>query len=363
MCFFLHASAASKKKLKALAAYELVPCCANHSMESFITSYGLPFHDFQELLRNTGAVIAGSSALALYFKQEGIDPGFVPNDLDIFIRRECPCDQCNPLVKFVRKHGFEKTDKFDRFAIAAENARAYYLSMGGIKNVVSYINGDQKEVQIISLEPKGDVKDYITGHFDLSICATWWDGDKFHTIDSELTKRKIMYRLTEPDMKSDMGYAESKVEGRIDKYILRGFRIIPNRRAVIDEREVLRNYSNISAYDMMTLEDIPLADFLLKSPSNIILKVKEQYFAFNRKTLIDYMTQKRTFINDWVGYIFETPFRQYLSAANMGLVNYEMFRIYELCDESSVPVARGMVSIYDVKAFSVRTWLNTGIVG
>ena len=330
--------------------------CLTAQMENFITSYGLPFHDFQELLRNTRAVIAGSSALTLYLKQEGIDAGFVPNDLDLFIRPECPCDKCNPLVQFVRKHGFEKTDKFDH---ALENARAYYSSMGGIKNVVSYMNGDGKEVQIISLEPEGDIKDYITGHFDLSICATWWDGDKFHTVDPELTKRKIMYRLNEPVIKSDISYAESKVEGRIEKYILRGFRIISNRRAVVDEREVLRNYSNISAYDMMSLEEIPLADFLLKSPSNIILKVREQYYAFDRKTLIKYMASKRAFVNDWIGYIFETPYRQYISAANMSLVDHEMFRIYELCDESSVPVARGMASIYDVKAFSVRTWLDT----
>ena len=319
-------------------------------MESFITSYGLPFHDFQELLKKTGAVVAGSAALALYLQQEGIDAGFIPNDMDIFVRRPCPCDQCNPLVQFVRLHGFKKTDKFDCNTIAAENARAYYSSMGGIRNVVSYMNDDGKEVQVISLSSDGDIKDYITDHFDLSICATWWDGEGFHTVDSESTKRKIMYRMTKP---SDLDYLETKIQSRVEKYLLRGFRFdneVSAAAAVID-------YSKISAYDMMTLEDIPLSDFLLRSPSNIVIKVREQYYAFDRKMLIDYMVGKRAYVNDWVE-IFETPYRQYLSGANMNLIRSDVFRIYELCDESSVPFRGGMVSIYDVKAFTVKMWIE-----
>jgi hypothetical protein len=320
-------------------------------MESFITSYGLPFHDFQELLKKTGAVVAGSSALALYLQQEGIDAGFIPNDMDIFVHRPCPCDQCNPLVQFVRLHGFKKTGKFDCITIAAENARAYYSSMGDIRNVVSYMNDDGKEVQVISLRSDGDIKDYITDHFDLSICATWWDAEGFHTVDSELTKRKIMYRMNKP---SDLDYLETKIQSRIEKYLLRGFRF---DREVSAAEAVAVDYSKISAYDMMTLEDIPLSDFLLRSPSNIVIKVREQYYAFDRKTLVDYMVGKRVFVSDWVE-IFETPYRQYLSSTNMSLLRSDVFRIYELCDESSVPFRGGMVSIYDVKAFTVKMWIE-----
>ena len=117
------------------------------------------------------------------------------------------------------------------------------------------------------------------------------------------------------------------------------------------------DYSKISAYDMMTLEDIPLSDFLLRSPSNIVIKVREQYYAFDRKMLVDYMVGKRVFVSDWVE-IFETPYRQYLSGANMNLIRSDVFRIYELCDESSVPFRGGMVSIYDVKAFTVKMWIE-----
>ena len=329
-------------------------------MENFITSYGLPFHDFQELLKQTGGVVAGSSALALYLKQEGIDAEWAPNDMDIFVRRPCPCDQCNPFVQFIKKYGFKNTGKFDCITIAAENARAYYSSMGDISNVASYMNDDGKEVQVISLRSDSKLKDYITDHFDLSICATWWDADGFHTVDSESTKRKIMYRMNKP---SDLDYLETKIQSRIEKYLLRGFRfdmeVISAAEAVVSAAV---DHSKISAYDMMTLEDIPLSDFLLLSPSNIVIKVREQYYAFDRKTLINYMVGKRAHINDWVE-IFETPFRQYLSSTNMSLLRSDVFRIYELCDESSVPFRGGMISIYDVKAFTVKMWIEAGIRG
>jgi hypothetical protein len=120
------------------------------------------------------------------------------------------------------------------------------------------------------------------------------------------------------------------------------------------------DYSKISVYDMMTLEDIPLTVFLLISHSNIVLKVREQYYGFDRKTLVDYMLGKRVFVSDWVE-IFETPYRQYISSANMNLVKSDVFRIYKLCDESSVPFRGGMVSIYDVKAFTIKMWIDAGI--
>jgi hypothetical protein len=43
-------------------------------MESFLESYHLEFTVIQELMIQTGSLVAGSAALALYLKQEGIDP-------------------------------------------------------------------------------------------------------------------------------------------------------------------------------------------------------------------------------------------------------------------------------------------------
>jgi hypothetical protein len=76
--------------------------------------------------------------------------------------------------------------------------------------------------------------------------------------------------------------------------------------------------------------------------------------------LVDYMLRRRAFVTDWE-VIFETPYRQYISSAKMGLLKSDVFRIYELCDENSVPFRGGMVSIYDVKAFTIKMWIDAGI--
>jgi len=54
-------------------------------MNAFATSYGLPFAEFRTLLQDTRYLVAGSSALANYLAQEGQDPGFTPNDMDVWI--------------------------------------------------------------------------------------------------------------------------------------------------------------------------------------------------------------------------------------------------------------------------------------
>ena len=123
-----------------------------------------------------------------------------------------------------------------------------------------------------------------------------------------------------------------------------------------------KDYSNISVYDLISLEDISLVDFIVKSPSNIVLKSREQYYGFDRTVLVDYMDGKRVFINDWFGYILETPFRQYLSDVDMRLVCEDRFRIFELYDETSVPFRDGAVSIYNVRPFGVVQCLDAMLI-
>ena len=76
-------------------------------MEALITSYGINFQDFQAFFNTTTcpniglrAIVAGSFALHGYLKQEGIHPGFMPNDIDVFmydndVRCSPYCLNCN----------------------------------------------------------------------------------------------------------------------------------------------------------------------------------------------------------------------------------------------------------------------------
>jgi len=198
-----------------------------YSMDELITSYGLPFHDFQELLKRINGVVTGSAALAAYLKQEGVDPGFVPNDIDIFIQERGISSVCNMLVRFLRKYGFRKSDEFDEEICGV--SRSYYSEMNSIVSVDSYTNEAGKEIQVISLRPMVPrIEDYICTQFDLSICATWWDSERFHTLNPSLTKRKLMYHIDKPLVL----LVDIKVDVRIEKYLLRGFTMIDNTEVV-----------------------------------------------------------------------------------------------------------------------------------
>ena len=158
-----------------------------------------------------------------------------------------------------------------------------------------------------------------------------------------------------------VGYKVQKLKENWPTKMQKGI-LITDKDAVVEIPEDLQDYSNTPVYDMMTLEDISLADCIGKSPSNIVLKVKEQYYTFDRKVLIDYMVSKKVFVNDWIGYIFETPYRQYISSVDMSLMFYNETRIYELIDERRVPFKDGMVSIYGIMPYAVIQCLNAMLI-
>lgn len=138
--------------------------------------------------------------------------------------------------------------------------------------------------------------------------------------------------------------------------------IITNKDAVVNVPDDYIDYSNTQIYDMLSLEDISLSEFIAKSIDNIVIKIGEQFYAFDRKVFIDYMKSKRVWLNDCIGYIFETPYRQFISSGEMALVSSNVYRIYELYDESRMAFRDGMVSLYDIKPYAVIQCLDAMLI-
>ena len=138
--------------------------------------------------------------------------------------------------------------------------------------------------------------------------------------------------------------------------------IITNKDAVVIVPDHHIDYSNIQIYDMMSLEDILLSEFIAKSADNIVIKIGEQFYAFDRKVLIDYMNSKQVWLNDCIGYIFETPYRQYISSVDMALLSCNVYRLYELFDESRVSFRNGLVSLYDINPYGLIPCLDAMLI-
>jgi hypothetical protein len=341
-------------------------------MEEFITSYGINFEHFRSAMDVESVLVAGSVALAGFLKQEGIDPGFQPNDLDIFIYG-CPAPFTDSDGKVVRgkyklrmlevvmdlmqEWGFKANDKF------AGDGRdnTYMLGLNRIQKILSFTNGAGKEIQVIVLN-NPVILDYIETNFDLSACASWWNPktNTFETFDPYYTRRKEIYIMRDSTNED----RRLKDMARIEKYVARGFKHIdipcpyidkPDARIIADS---ITKFDNLTAYDIFTLEDIPLKSFIEGSSWNIVLKSGDNYYAFNRKQLQEYMLKTCSFMESTGESFFDTPFNQSINIKSYCSLIYSDFTIYELKSSHTVTVEDGkQKSLFFLYCYNVEQWI------
>ena len=340
-------------------------------MESLITSYGINFQAFQTAIKSVNGIVAGSSALAEYLKQEGIDPGFQPNDLDIFI----PCfkkpmfdargyritgkyeiKSLNRMKEFLAVYGFNENNKFGTLD---EPTQGYYQSLKRIEKVTSFYNADKKEIQVIVIV-KQNLIDYISKDFDLSACISWWDDstNTFKTLNPDTTKRKEMYLMRIAD--TDELHAKNKA--RAEKYQARGFKLIDKPCPFVDARDPRdllsdKKFDGIEVTDIFTLDECFIRDYLNKSEWNIVIKAGEAYYGFHRKALMDYLSSKTVSLPR-IGKFYETPFNQCISLEAYNQFRYSDYSIYELKSAYSVETYRRPKSLFHLNCYSVKEWID-----
>ena len=319
-------------------------------MEQLITSYGVDFITFKLIIKRRAFIITGGVALASYLKQEEIDYDFNSHTIDIFVQEHC-IDDIDELSHFLISQGFTVTYK--------------YLDHGCVNRpYITMFTKNEKYIRLISVDCT-NLKQYIIDAFDLSICITWWDADKniFETLTPEYTKRKEMYI-----MYTSIESPETYLDIRIELYTCRGFTLIASPRRIIncaDSREAMRQCSSdatwqdITAYDIISLEEYNIKDFLLASPNNIILKSGERYYAFDCYILVKYMWHKLCYINDTLYNMCETPLSQCVTKKAVDAMLYADYTIYEITGAYKVRNYKDeMKTIYNLHCYSVDQWIN-----
>ena len=299
-------------------------------MQAFISSYGIDFPQFQDLMQTTNSLFAGSAALALYLKENDVDTSYVPNDMDIFLEDTHSIFQENGhwnqksnvarFTKFLLKHGYNiKCD---------QDSKEYYSSIKKIKQIISFVHRDHI-IQLIVVMQK-DLGNYIKTQFDLSICATWWNAhtNTFETASPETTLKKVMYVLS-----GEHGWVDG-LRIRIRKYKDRGFRlcdapfiISKDQRLELDDADCC--LKGVTAFDMWSLEDVNAVDFLKESSQHILIKAGAQFYAFDRQNLIPFM-KSRCSILPVIGEVYDTPHNQTIIKHAFVILPYLDYSIFEL---------------------------------
>jgi len=334
------------------------------SMQEFVESYDLPFAPFREIVDTTNSLVAGSAALALYLQQCGVDPGFVPGDMDIWVE-DTP--ELLSLSGNYHQHSNQNlfTNLFIRhnyYTISKSGPLSEsYEPLHSITRIYEFINRDGKKIQLILLREK-NIHAYIRQHFDLSICITWWNSrdNLFEALFPRDTLRKIMFMhpvvlSTERELK------------RIQKYTERGFvlrDVPPLYRFKADPREDVSFFGEETAFHIIDYEEVRCSDFLSASDWNILLRIGQQFQAYERKALCDYLNQHRSEVHD-LGTVYETPHKQSLIHGSLTALSHSDFSIFELIPEytlRSIVYPISDKSIHSIKCYTVADW-KEGIPG
>lgn len=321
-------------------------------MESFLDSYHLEFTVIQELLIQTGSLVAGSAALALYLKQEGIESTLEPNNLNIWME----ADDDDRVATYLSSMGYVEVEKSHSYK--------------GIQRVQFFVHshGD-KELHVIHCG--GSPFQYVMDQFDLTCCCTWWNAavNQFATLHPELTKQKLMFYK---DYREAYAYENDRCtdvqSARLSRYLEHGFTMTNRLFYPIglednDNREMVylaqpNKLTGHTAFDMWAYEDIDCATFLADSPFHILLYTGQQYHAFHRDNLHEYMKEHFHRVNP-IGTVYSTPFGQSVTDHAMCMFIYDDYTVYELVNNHSAesmdyhPV---LVSMCTLKCYTVAEW-------
>lgn len=320
-------------------------------MQSFIESYGLPFQGFRQLLTETNSLVAGSAALALYLKQEGVDPGFTPSDLDIWVEETHDTWHANGRVDvlanstkftiFLVKHGYNLTTKFD--SSINDN---YYAKMSDVKHIFSFINDDHKEIQVIMLRCQNLVS-YIQHYFDLTACISWWVArdNVFRNSFPGLTCKREIHVL--PNFAK-----EERTLARVEKYKKRGFTVREVPCPALSRCDIYQNIDKLeeeNAFDVFAYDDVNAAEFLRQSTFHVLLRIGKQFYAYHRNTIVQYL-REHTYESADYGKLCELPHKQ--------LIPYEVLQFLPYSDYSIIELKQVIDNLYYPEYYTTDQWAH-----
>lgn len=327
-------------------------------MEELITSYAIDYQSLKSLLTTKNSLIAGSTALYLYLKQNHIEPTWEPNDIDIWVEdtdeivlQNGSYIQKGNMYLFANlliSSGYNLSREF-------EQKDHYEELIQKIKFILSFVHPNGKKVQIIVIT-QSHILDYIITHFDLSICITWWNAftETIETFYPELTLKKQSVLMVSHNMYPD------RLLKRIEKYTQRGFTITespPPFKNKVDPRSSLSTTSlnDKTAFDIWNYDDVNCVDFLEESQWNILFYISGSFQAFRRNDLVEFMKKRYTLLPT-IGYVYDTPHNQSITKNALDILSFSDYSIFELITQYTVSHHHHTKTLHSLKCYTISEW-------
>lgn len=123
---------------------------------------------------------------------------------------------------------------------------------------------------------------------------------------------------------------------------------------------------DVTAYNVVDLEDVNALEYLQASLWNIIVIVGPQHYAFNRAELYTLLKRRRFFVDMLDACVHETPLNQAISDEAVEILMSSEYSIYELQYRETITYGGGAgseksVSLYNMCCQTLEQWEN-GVV-
>ena len=330
-------------------------------MEAFLASYGIAFQEFRALLERTRGIVAGSAPLALFLAQEGIDPGFNPSDLDIWVHDNEP-SYISPgvIYQHSNRHLYTELLRDNGFVVQRQfEPREDYDNLHHISRILFFYK-ESKMVQVIFLKVSKLYR-YILENFDLTVCMTWWNAktNRFETMWPLETPRKEMYHYPMQSLQSAQRAVIPRESVRISKYRARGFTLLEPPCAELEERDRRASVGSLTgqtAFDIFAYEDVDAAEFLKVSTYHLLLRVGQQFYAFHRKALHDYFIH-HLHHHARLGELADTPHKQTILSFAVQQMQYSDYSIAELVPAYTLAIGTQQKSMHSTRLYTIEGWL------
>lgn len=317
-------------------------------MEQFIIEYGFQFQVFQEMILKTESLFAGSAALALYLKENGINTVFL-NDVELFTTEK----HMETIIDFLMENGYLV---FERPHQILQKTTNEFICT----------NTNDKCIELFVVSDSYNTLDFVLCNTVLSICASWWNAKEnmFNTLSPSDTLSMDMYICQISLQNTDL---DEYVERQIKMFTECGFNLFPPPRPSItynktDMREIMEENDckliGKTVFDIEAYDDVSAILFLKSSPNNILIEQGEHLHGYNRLRLHDAVRNRYRWY-PYIGYVYTTPIGHNITHLGMDVLLYSDYTVFRFDENFTVPINEyDTVNMSTVYCYTLLQYLN-----
>ena len=344
------------------------------AFQSIASSFHLPPASLRKLLLTNDTMMAGPAALTGYLEQNG-KTGFDAPRMDIWINGRHPLWMQSLLAtqphlsthhrftSFLEKNNYINADKILTLMTGAPVTDVVHSS------ILQFCHPLGKIVRLLFLTEERVTPDAVIKRAEFNVDNSWYDHntDIFHSHSPSILHRHI-YGCPRDEFIPSMESLANYQRIHLEFYLSIGFVLGEEDCRALEERDprIMTDsiLQGVKAFDVCAYEEVDAVEFLDSSYWNILIKMGDQFQAFDRAILYDYMKDHPAYatIGENNMILYDTPLKQSVTHRAVDTFLGSDYSIAELVPFTTIEVDGQPKSVMHVHFYKVAEW-NQGVPG